>query len=196
MSNNVNLGDYGWVRHRDPDTDRVRVMYYDDDDGVCSCGDRQCSKYEDEHGEPIGTPSHYFIEQVILYQHPDDLGRMPYELVDIEEIETTGPGVDINTSPGASRREGWVYVIALFPELLPSRIKVGFTTRPITSRMATYRTANPTALVVGLWEGDRVDETAALGRIPGRVGGSEVFNCDPKVAIPIIAKMMNEPRPS
>jgi hypothetical protein len=78
-----------------------------------------------------------------------------------------------------SRREGWVYVVALIPELDLRRIKVGFTRRPIGDRLRAFRTANPHAVLplLGQWEADRTDEIRAHRVVPGRREQSEVFDC-------------------
>jgi hypothetical protein len=74
-----------------------------------------------------------------------------------------------------SRRDGWVYAVAVVPEVDLRRLKVGYTESPIHQRMAAYRTANPTAILLGLWEGDRFDERRSHAALGGRIGRSEVF---------------------
>lgn len=53
--------------------------------------------------------------------------------------------------------EGTIYVVQLEPDLLPERIKVGFT-RSITKRLGNYRAANPFALLVYHRQGSTMDE--------------------------------------
>jgi hypothetical protein len=73
-----------------------------------------------------------------------------------------------------STMDGWVYAISLDPLRNATRIKVGFTVAP-SDRIAQFRTANPSAVIVGLWEANRSNEDRAHDALSGRVGISEVF---------------------
>lgn len=72
-----------------------------------------------------------------------------------------------------STKGGWVYVVLLDPAH-PNRLKVGFTTVP-RKRLAAFRTSNPAAAILGLWEASPADEDRAHDALTGRVGASEVF---------------------
>lgn len=90
---------------------------------------------------------------------------------------------------------GWIYAVALVPELDARRIKVGFTENPVGRRLAQYRTANPTALLVGLWEGDRYSEQLAHVALRGRIGASEVFHVENlDESLESIGRALLEPR--
>ncbi len=79
--------------------------------------------------------------------------------------------------PIVSRKAGWVYAVSVVPELDLNRIKIGFTERAINVRLGSFRTANPTALLVGLWEAEKHGEQLAHSAVEGRIGSSEVFKC-------------------
>jgi len=73
-----------------------------------------------------------------------------------------------------SSRGGWVYAIAVAPEVSRCRLKIGFTA-DVVRRFAQHRTTNPTALLVAAWEASAADEAAAHQALSGRIGMSEVF---------------------
>lgn len=74
-----------------------------------------------------------------------------------------------------STRSGWIYAVATVPEIHLGRLKVGWTSKPMTQRLRSYRTANPTALLLGLWDADATEEQRVFKTLPGRIGKSEVF---------------------
>lgn len=78
------------------------------------------------------------------------------------------------TKSAIPSRSGWIYAASTAPDLDVRRIKVGFT-KDIVKRMAGYRTANPTAILIGLWEAEPSDEIRAHQVLSGRVGNSECF---------------------
>ncbi len=186
------VGQYGWVLCRDAGVERVTVKYYDDDEMNCICGDRTCLKWWDEKSDELsGHPDHFPVEEVILYDHPDDVGRAGYYVMGVDSIigsVDSGPSVP----PQPRVFDGWIYAIALVPELAPGRIKVGFTSKPIESRLAQHRTANPTAMVIGLWPAMKAWEVEAHCVLTGRIGSSEVFDCDQAEALKNITARLNQ----
>jgi hypothetical protein len=73
--------------------------------------------------------------------------------------------------------ESHVYAILPVPLLDVSRVKIGIT-KDLRSRMTQFRTANPFALLIGLWPGGKVEEERAFKAVGGeRLGDSEVFIC-------------------
>lgn len=79
-------------------------------------------------------------------------------------------------SRDVDRHGGLVYAVATVPDLDVRRIKVGFTSRPIENRLEAFRTANPTAALLGLWPAPSDAEDVAHRLIEGRVGNTEVFH--------------------
>lgn len=76
--------------------------------------------------------------------------------------------------------DGFVYIIALDPESLPGRVKVGWA-KSLADRMSAHATTNPRQRLIGSWSGNKYDEELILStaRILGTpVGGprSEVFD--------------------
>ena len=80
------------------------------------------------------------------------------------------------------QRFGTFYVIQLVPEALPNRIKVGYTDN-LEDRLASHRTAAPTARVLSTWPCKRSWDYAAMDCIT-REGCvwvlNEVFEGDPQ----------------
>ncbi len=77
-----------------------------------------------------------------------------------------------------STRGGWVYAIVLNFDDDPLRLKVGFSSKSIGSRLSVIRTTSPEAKVVGTWDADRHDEERVHRILPGRIGKREVFKMD------------------
>ena len=71
--------------------------------------------------------------------------------------------------------DGWVYAVALIPEISLNRIKVGWTEFPIESRLATYRTSSPYAFPLAVWPAHFGAEAVAHRALSGRLLNSEVF---------------------
>lgn len=84
---------------------------------------------------------------------------------------------EIHRQSATSRpSEGWVYVMAMVPDLDPRRLKVGFTSGDPAARMRSLRTACPTMKLLGAWPGTRECERAAHDAVDGRIEGSEIFH--------------------
>lgn len=79
-------------------------------------------------------------------------------------------------SRDVDRHGGLVYAVALIPDVDVRRIKIGYTTRPIELRIEAFKTANPTASLLGLWASPEEGEGIAHGVTGGRIGNSEVFD--------------------
>lgn len=85
-------------------------------------------------------------------------------------------------SRDVERHGGLVYVVATVPDLDIRRLKVGYTTRPIEQRIDAFRTANPTATLLGLWSVPSDGEDAAHRVVAGRLRSTEVFHVPDVVA--------------
>ena len=139
----------------------MQIVLYDDDDHECFCETTPC-EYEGDCTNVAVCKRAWDgvdvleVDRSMLYRIPDD-------------------DFDYRCASYPSTREGWIYAIALTPESDLRRIKVGWTTRPIEQRIQKYRTANPTLLVLGLWDAYRRHETRILRSLDGRLGNSEVF---------------------
>jgi hypothetical protein len=106
-----------------------------------------------------------------------------------EEIKRLRRVADVDLSPKMTcrvrdfprlrdDRPGIVYAIALAPEIAPFRVKVGYSHRWPSERLASFRTACPTATLVGTWPALPSDEAIAHAALPNRMPGSEVFVCN------------------
>ncbi len=186
----VEQGDFGWCIYEPMTTDETwRVVYYDDDDYWCSDGLDEI--------EPVGGKYHqcadgsddkcYLDSGAIVYSNDLLLGTwevVPYGLLHVLPARISGTA--------RLHSSGWIYAIAVAPDLDMCRLKVGFTERDVARRLAQYRTANPTAVILGQWPGDRILEQAAHRALDGRIGKSEVFRVrDLAKALDAIDRAMN-----
>jgi hypothetical protein len=73
--------------------------------------------------------------------------------------------------------KGWLYAVATNPDLSLHRLKVGWTSKPV-ERLIDFRTADPNALLLGLWQSFPAIERKAHSAIRGRIRDSEVFDVD------------------
>ncbi len=180
----VQEGDYGWCIYWPLSrSEPLRLVWYDDDEFWCSdlAEGETLDNLEEDHECGDGFDGSCFEDSAaIIYPTADITG--PYAVVphgcllvppairalELEDLER----------PSA----GWIYAVAIVPDIDLCRIKVGFTERSIEKRLAQFRTANPTAMLLGLWPGDRGSERAAHDALPGRVGTSEVFQVNDLVA--------------
>ena len=145
---------WGIVAVQNPEDASIRLGEYDDDE------------YEDDDRYPlvyeIGGPE-CVKKGLVPIEHvysEDQLSVVPDEL-----------NVEWITHQEAS---SYVYAVLLHPDVSFNRLKVGTTVR-FSERMRTIRTTNPTAMLVGLWPGDKYREEDAHKLIDGRLGKSEVF---------------------
>ena len=75
---------------------------------------------------------------------------------------------------------GEFYVVQLIPELDPRRVKLGFA-NGVLVRLASHRTASPTAVLIKSWDCKRTWERAAMDsstRIGCKLIANEVYECD------------------
>jgi hypothetical protein len=92
------------------------------------------------------------------------------------EFLRDAPGVEglgIHTDP---TRGGWVYVVAVVPDIDLRRLKIGFTKNRIRERLVRFRTSCPTAIPLALWDAPQSAERKIHRMVPGRIGYSEVFH--------------------
>lgn len=193
----VEQGDYGWCLYESMfKGDHPRLVWYDDDDCWCSHGLDEKDPSHECPGE-IGDPD---LPKNSCYL---DWGAMVYPTTDITGHYEVAPYGCLRTLPAfitsqytTSRKQGWVYAVAIVPDVDLRRLKIGYTERPIGGRLASFRTANPTALLIGLWEANRSDEDRAHLLLPGRVGKSEVFQVhDLAEALGAMDKLLAGPEP-
>jgi len=152
-----------------------RVGFYDDDCTGCECTDADkqacanghcaldpdsmCSEHECPYGEAVVYVGVLCYEIPYAYLHPTDFLEI--------------------SPPAKGSYPGYVYAVQLMPLAYPRRIKMGYTTN-LSSRMKTYHTANPEAILIGCWPGDLylektiLQRTAALSHVVGR----EVFDVE------------------
>ena len=67
-------------------------------------------------------------------------------------------------SPATFQRYGFFYIIQLIPELMPQRVKIGYTDS-LETRLSEHRTSAPTAKYVKTWECKRSWDQAAMDSI-------------------------------
>ena len=82
---------------------------------------------------------------------------------------------------------GFVYAILLWPDDMPTRIKVGYSVDP-RRRLKTFRTSAPQARFVGVWacRSGRHDEYRLHEYLDDYRVGGEVFDFDPDDLIEVI----------
>jgi hypothetical protein len=76
--------------------------------------------------------------------------------------------------PASFQRYGFFYIIQLIPELMPQRVKIGYTDS-LETRLSEHRTSAPTAKYVKTWECKRSWDQAAMDSIT-RVGCELIMN--------------------
>lgn len=75
----IEQGEYGWVLIGHEFDQAPRVLWYDDDEYLCICGDESCSVwYDEETDEIIATDEHFPEWLAICYEKPEDLGVTGY----------------------------------------------------------------------------------------------------------------------
>jgi hypothetical protein len=111
------------------------------------------------------------------------LGHCPQEVLSLPAVipRDLSDGRFVR-SRDVDRHGGLVYAVALMPDVDVRRIKVGYTTRPIELRIEAFKTTNPTASLLGLWNAPADGEAIAHGLVRGRIGNSEVFSVPDVVA--------------
>jgi hypothetical protein len=154
----VEPGDYGWCVL---DSATPQLVFYDNEEWCCDRKDEKAHECDDQCGGD---------SYAVIYESDNLSGRV----TEVPFGSLLAVPLQINTTSKPSGL-GWIYAIALVPDIDIRRIKVGFTERPVAARLAQYRTANPTALLIGLWEGARYAEQRSHSVLDGRIGHSEVF---------------------
>lgn len=165
-------GDYGqWCIYVPLDDTSWRLVYYDDDDYWCSHG-RDENDLEHECSEKPAHKDDCFVDSGAIVYESENI-TLSYMIV--PHMSLYPLPVQFEASRPPCERGTWIYVVALLPEDDIRRIKVGYTERPVAQRVAQYRTTNPQAVVIGLWEAPRDCEEIAHSACDGRIGNSEVF---------------------
>ena len=75
---------------------------------------------------------------------------------------------DSNTNESALDRFGYFYIIQVIPELLPNRVKIGYTDN-LETRLKEHQTSAPTAIYIGHWKCKRSWDQAAMDCITSAV---------------------------
>ena len=76
--------------------------------------------------------------------------------------------------------KGYFYIIQLIPDLLPSRVKLGFASN-VSNRLNDHRTTCPSAELLASWPCKFVWEAAAIASITREgcmVVANEIYDCD------------------
>lgn len=148
--------------------------------GIYRRGSKLYIRYKDADGTWRGKHSGYRVGQEGLAREMyDEIVRLVAADEQDDErdrlIREAPEPLEIPTEESA--KGGWIYAIALIPDIDPRRLKIGrtTTTEGIVGRMRQYKTSNPTARLIGLWPGDRRAEKIAHSAVDGRVGRTEVF---------------------
>jgi hypothetical protein len=162
----VEEGDYGWCILDGMGAGPPRLVVYDDDDFWCSHSRDKEGSHECGDGESCYLDSGALVCAAGL--------DGPWETVPYGALHS----IDAIVDPVADPSKGQIYVVAIVPDIDLCRLKVGFTERPMGQRLASYRTANPTAVLLGLWPAPRGAEQLAHSAAGGRIGRSEVFQVD------------------
>jgi len=192
----IDEGAYGWCLYQ-PSTpgnpgDLPRLVRYDHDTFWCaspSCKElAECPAYL-RQAKRTSVDGHWI-----------DSAAMCFPSTNMGEVHERIAYTALRSFPahfpsGTRSRTGTVYAISIVPEIDLCRLKIGYTTRPINGRLKDFRTTNPTAILVGLWDADPHDEDLAHASLDGRIGRSEVFNCSDFVrALNAINEVLRTPR--
>jgi hypothetical protein len=76
-----------------------------------------------------------------------------------ENRGTTAPEDQIDSA--SFQRYGYFYIVQLVPELMPERVKIGYTDN-LESRLIEHQTSAPTAIYVKTWECKRSWDQSAM----------------------------------
>jgi hypothetical protein len=160
----VDSEDWGWVLYATPGGG-VEMLWYDDDDIECFC--------DPDDTEPDVECGCQWL--AVCYPSPN-LGDACIS-IDHGRLRALPEGFEIGHARLPSTKGGWIYAVALMPEVDLRRVKIGWTTKPVERRLRSFRTSNPNALLIGLWDAHHHEEERALHLADGRIGNSEVFQC-------------------
>jgi hypothetical protein len=111
---------------------------------------------------------------VKLHKHIDEKTNQVCSAVDEKDVDKIKPNIDGKTCCF----ENVFYIIQLFPEISPNRIKLGFTSN-IEQRKRNYITICPTMKVIKTWKCSAEWEQAVIAQsITGdcKKVGQEVFD--------------------
>lgn len=125
--------------------------------------------YDDDHEDDEG------IDWAVVY--PAFMDPLRYRTVCYGQLTRVG----MLWRPEMLRGDGEVvYVVALDPETMPNRVKVGYT-KDLHQRMRRFRTVCPYATLLASWsvDGKEYEDVAhdTAERMEVRIGESEVFDC-------------------
>lgn len=178
----IDEGEYGWCVYDGLFLgERPRLVFYDDDEHWCS--HRRDESSEDHecdltpHSDPDAwlrmSKAHCFLDNGAIC-YPSDRIEGCYEVQPHNTLHHVPTRIEYDYQ---STRSGLIYAIATVPELDLRRLKVGYTTS-LSTRMSSFRTANPTLVLLGLWNADKHAESAVHEALGGRLRASEVFDVD------------------
>ena len=137
-------------------------------------GRKLWARIKNEHGRWDSKPTPYYVGQEIEAREYAARAQNAADERRARGVVIGTMTVLVRKGSVPSTRAGWVYAIALIPELIPWRIKVGFST-DIAERLSSFRSVCPTARPIGAWDADPADEAVAHAALRGRIGSSEVF---------------------
>lgn len=160
------------------------VLYYDDIEDECICGNLKCyglpKKFDpdiieetvenqyDHHWCECGTMDcdkkfsrkhkpHRMVPKAILYKSDPWEGCREYITQIHEELAVFPDSFVLPSISVPSKKSGWLYAIATQPDLSLHRIKFGFSKNP-EERIKAYKTPCPRSLLLGIWEADEFEE--------------------------------------
>ena len=88
---------------------------------------------------------------------------------------------------------GIIYALQLLPDLVPNRLKIGFTSSPIERRLHQHRVTCPALVLLARWPASRRDEPKAHALVAGRLGSCEIFDVlDVDAALRAIDSLLGE----
>lgn len=123
---------------------------------------RGISKYGDELGivvKKIKTPGSKGALAQCLSEN--DANTFIAYIESKPKIEQVGGGGETEIS---FRRYGYFYIIQVVPELLPNRVKIGYTDN-LEQRLREHQTSAPTARIIGYWECKRSWDQSVMDSI-------------------------------
>lgn len=107
-----------------------------------------------------------------------------FEDTDADRLREHRKDFSSKSKPKTPSEDGYLYIIATEPEIMPRRHKIGFALSP-EERLRDYRCANPNAVLRKTWPCRRTWETAAIAAMTNDISisklSSEVFDANVKV---------------
>ena len=109
-----------------------------------------------------------------------------FEDTDADRLREYRKDFSSKSKPKTPSEDGYLYIVATEPEIMPRRHKIGFTIS-IEERLRTHRNTSPNAVLIKTWPCRRTWESTAIAAMTNDVSisklSNEVFDADVNVLL-------------